>query len=311
MDNDHTPADHGQHQHGHSHGHQHAHHQHPAAEIDEAAAAAMMELLDLDAAVLRDYLADLVDWVHDLAAKHAGDQPVRRILDLGAGTGTGALALARRFTQAEVTAVDLSNQFLDRLRDKAQAEGLADRIHPLQADLDAGWPPVGAVDLVWASASLHHMADPGRVLADIHAALPPGALFALVEMDAFPRFLPEDAGVGRPGLEDRLHATRTADLADAVPHLGADWGPPLTRAGFAIEAERRITVDLAPPLPAAVRRYAQLSMQRLLIGLGSQLAEDDVAALRILVDGDAPESLLRRDDLIVHAERIVWIARRP
>src|SRR5689334_1586600 len=142
------------------------HHHHSPAETDSAA---MAELLDLDAEVMHSYLSEVTAWVQETAGA-----PCRRILDLGSGTGAGALALAQRFPEAEVIAVDLSESMLDRLRHKARDLGVADRIRTVQADLDATWPAVGTVDLAWASNSLHHTADPGRVLTEVLAALRPG-----------------------------------------------------------------------------------------------------------------------------------------
>ncbi|GGV75036.1 hypothetical protein GCM10010294_39020 [Streptomyces griseoloalbus] len=64
----------------------------------------------------------------------------------------------------------------------------------MRADLDDdAWPGLGSPDLVWASASMHHMARPGRALRTVHAALAPGGLFAVVELAGHPRFLPENA----------------------------------------------------------------------------------------------------------------------
>jgi len=120
---------------------------------------ALAEMLDLDAEVLHEYLAEVTAWLRE----RAGGRTVR-ILDLGAGTGTGSLALAERFPEAEVLAMDMSAP-MHRLRDKARALGMADRIHTRQADLDAAWPAVEPVDLVWAAGSLHHLAAPDRVLA--------------------------------------------------------------------------------------------------------------------------------------------------
>jgi SAM-dependent methyltransferase len=283
----------------------HHHHQHqPASLADEAA---MAELLDLDAEVLHGYLSDVIGWVHEMAA----GPPRRRILDLGSGTGTGALALVQRFAGAEVVAVDLSAGLLGRLNDKAQELGVADRVHTVQADLDAGWPAVGTVDLVWAANSAHHLADPDRVLAAVFAAIRPGGLLAVAEMDSFPRFLPDDLGLGRPGLEARGQAALSEGLADRLPQLGSDWGPRLGRAGFTIEAKRSFAIDLRAPLPAATARYAQASLRRLRSGLDGRMSADDLATLDTILDSDGPEGVLRRDDLTVRAARTVWVAGRP
>ena len=134
----------------------HAHHDHHAHRHAGAAEDDYTDLLDLDAEVLRDYWSDALDWVQSVAAATART----RLLDLGAGTGTGAIGLARRFPDAEVIALDVSPVSLAKIGAKAAAAGLAERVHPVEADLDAGWPDLGLLDLTWASASLHHMADP-------------------------------------------------------------------------------------------------------------------------------------------------------
>ena len=279
--------------------HHHDQHQ-PGHEPDEAALA---ELVDLDAEVLHSYLSDVIEWAGGLA-----DGQPSRILDLGTGTGTGAVALARRFDQADVIAVDVSAPMLDRVRAKARELGLAGRIQAVQADLDAAWPATGPVDLVWASNSLHHMKDPDQVLAWVFAALRPGGLLAVAEMDSFPRFLPDDIG---PGLEARLQAALAEVRASELPHLHSDWGPRLRAAGFTIEARRTFDIDLAAPLPALAGRYAQASLIRLRSGLDGRLSASDLATLGPLLDSDGPDSVLRRDDLAIRTARTAWAARRP
>jgi SAM-dependent methyltransferase len=281
--------------------HHHHYQHHHGAETDDAA---MAELLDLDAEVLHSYLSEVFAWIRELA----GGLPRRRILDLGSGTGNGALALVQRFDGADVTALDRSTRMLERLTEKARALGVADRIHPVQADLDAGWPAVDAVDLVWASNSLHHLADPDRVLGEVFAAVNPGGLLAVAEVDSFPRFLPDGVGAG---LEARCHAVLDEQRAVELPHIGSDWRSRLTKAGFTIEAERQFVIALTPPLPAATGRYAQVSLRRIRSGLDGRLSAADLATLDTLIDGDGPDNVLRRDDLTVRAARTVWVARRP
>ena len=155
------------------------------------------------------------------------------------------------------------------------------------------------------------MADPDRVLTEVFTAIHPGGLLAVAEMDSFPRFLPDDIGLGRPGLEARCHAALAEGMADELPHLGSDWGARLRRTGFAVDAERTFVIDLEPPLPVSAGRYAQLSLQRVRSGLEGRMSGDDLAALDTLIDSDGPDSVLRRDDLTVRAKRTVWMAKRP
>jgi SAM-dependent methyltransferase len=284
--------------------HHHQHQHDPAAETDDAA---MAELLDLDAEVLHSYLSEVTAWVHELAA----DLPTRRILDLGSGTGTGALTLLQRFEGADAIALDISAQLLHRLQDKARALSVADRVRTVEADLDATWPAIDPVDLVWASSSLHHMADPDRVLTEVFAALRPGGLLAVVEIDSFPRFLPDDLGLGRPGLEARCHAVLAEGQAEELPHLGSDWSAHLSHAGFTIEAQRPFAIDLTPPLPVLAGRYAQASLQRIRANLDGRMSAGDLATLDTLIDSDGPGGVLQRHDLTIRTTRTAWVARRP
>jgi ubiquinone/menaquinone biosynthesis C-methylase UbiE len=281
----------------------HHHQHHAAAETD----ADMAELLDLDAEVTHSYLAEVTAWIRQLAA----DPPPGRILDLGSGTGTGAFALLERFDQAGVIALDVSAEMLQRLSGQARVLGVADRIRTVQADLDTAWPAIDAVDLVWASRSLHHMADPDRVLAEVFATLRAGGLLVVAEITSFPRFLPDDLGLGRPGLEARCHAVLAEQQAAELPHLGSDWGPRLSRAGFTIEAEQPFVIDLSAPLPAASGRYAQASLRRIRAAVDGRISADDLAVLDTLIDSDGPDGVLQRGDLTVRNARTVWAARRP
>ncbi|HET9894794.1 MAG TPA: class I SAM-dependent methyltransferase [Streptosporangiaceae bacterium] len=268
--------------------------------------AVLAEMLDLDAQVITGYLGDVTTSVFDRAA----DRPIGRILDLGAGTGNGALALAARFGAAEVIAVDQSAEMLARLEAKAVESGLADRVRTVAADLDTAWPAVGAVDLVWTSMALHHLADPDAALRQIFAAIRAGGLLAVAEMTAPVSFLPDVIGIGRPGLAARCQDAFSGHAAAAMPHLGSDWGPRLAQAGFTSVERQDYRIELDGPLPAAAGRYAQLSLRHAMTHLDS-LSADDLATLKVLTDDEGPDSVLRRQDLVIRGARTLWTAERP
>jgi len=280
-------------------------HQHSGAGADSADA--LTELLELDAEVLHGYLSDAIAWV----ASQAPDRPRHRIIDLGSGTGTATIALAQRFPAAEVLAVDASAEMIARVQAKAVDLGLDGRVGTLPADLDGPWPDIGAADVIWASMSLHHLADPDRALTEVFASIRPGGLVAIAEMNSLPRFLPDDIGLGRPGLEARCRAAAAELNAHRLPHLGADWGPRLAKAGFTAVAERTFSIDLDPPLPPATGRYAWLLLRRTREQLDGTLDAEDLATLDTLIGTDGPGSVLRRHDLAVCGMRTIWTGQRP
>jgi SAM-dependent methyltransferase len=270
-------------------------------------------LLELDAEVLHDYWSAALDWVRD-----AADGAARvRLLDLGSGTGTGAIGLARRFPDAEVVALDISPVSVDRVRAKAAGLGLGQRVRPVEADLDLGWPDLGwpaadapVLDLTWASMSLHHMAEPGQVLRDALAATRPGGLIAVAEFSEPLRFLPDDLGFGRPGFESRVADVLGHAHTEQMPTLGSQWAPRLAEAGWTVLAERDFPIDLDSPSDPDAARYARAWFARLSEGLADRLEPDDRAALTELLDEDSPRSLLHRDNLHIRGVRTITLARR-
>ncbi|WP_435121627.1 class I SAM-dependent methyltransferase [Amycolatopsis thermoflava] len=281
--------------HAQHHSHDHDHH-----DADSAQA----EILELDAEALAEHTTGIIRWL----PLHGSP---RQIVDLAAGTGAGTFALLGQFPEAHVTAVDTSPGHLRRLSEKACARGVDGHVRTVLADLDeASWPDLGTPDLVWASGSVHHLADPGRALRAVHDLLAPGGLFVVVEMAGLPRFLPGTAPAERPGLEDRVHAAGDRLHARHLPHRGADWGPELTAAGFVVEGELALDVNIEGAGNPAVGQYALRALQRVRGAVAAELDSADLAALDRLLDVDSPHSLLRRHDLAVRTRRSVWAARR-
>ncbi|MEU0511648.1 methyltransferase [Amycolatopsis sp. NPDC006125] len=278
----------------------HDHHGHDHHDADGAQA----EILELDAEALAEHTTGIIRWL----PLHGSP---RQIVDLAAGTGAGTFALLDQFPEAHVTAVDTSPGHLRRLSEKACARGVDGHVRTVLADLDeATWPDLGTPDLVWASGSVHHLADPGRALRAVHDLLAPGGLFVVVEMAGLPRFLPTTAPADRPGLEDRVHAAGDRLHARHLPHRGADWGPMLAAAGFVVEGELHVDVNVEGAGNPVVGRYALHALQRVRGAVAAELDREDLAALDRLLDVDGPHSLPRRDDLAVRTKRSVWAARR-
>src|SRR5689334_14183199 len=98
--------------------HAHRHHEGHEGHGDHG----LHEILDLDVVVLHEYWWPASDLVRDSAAG------ATRVVDLGAGTGTGALGLAERLPAAEVVAVDVDAAALAWVRAAAQARGLDGRV---------------------------------------------------------------------------------------------------------------------------------------------------------------------------------------
>ncbi|MFB7053427.1 class I SAM-dependent methyltransferase [Streptomyces vinaceus] len=204
--------------------------------------------------------------------------------------------------------MDISARMLHRLSEQAVARGVADRISTVEANVDESWDGIGEggpYDLIWAAAFMHHVADPARTFARAFEQLHRGGLIAVTEMDFFPLYLPEDTGVGRPGLETRLHAATNTQ----PPH---EWTDHLRDAGFILQERRPFDIRLdATQAGPSLNAYAQSSLATLRSHATEVLAADDLAALDVLLDEVQPHSVARRDDLSVRTTRTTWIARRP
>ncbi|MGK5678111.1 methyltransferase [Actinoplanes sp. URMC 104] len=101
----------------------------------------------------------------DAASAHAAGRAgsTRRAVDIGCGTGAGAIAVAKRAPQAEVFAVDINDNALRYARINAALAGVGDRVRPTASNLLDGVD--GAFDLIISNPPF--MIDPaGRTYRD-------------------------------------------------------------------------------------------------------------------------------------------------
>jgi len=99
---------------------------------------------------------------------------VKKVLDLGAGTGLELIPLFERFPNARVTVVDISSEMLSALKKRF----FADKLDITCADFfsaDFG----GGYDAVISSAALHHFTGEEKLglYRRIYCALNPGGIF--------------------------------------------------------------------------------------------------------------------------------------
>jgi ubiquinone/menaquinone biosynthesis C-methylase UbiE len=104
-----------------------------------------------------------------------------RVVDLGAGTGLLALALAPHVW--ELVAVDISERMLERLDDTAAADGVHN-IELLVADLRRLPLEDESATLVVSNYAFHHLDDPGKelALAEARRILRPGGRLVICDM---------------------------------------------------------------------------------------------------------------------------------
>jgi trans-aconitate 2-methyltransferase len=100
------------------------------------------------------------------------DGPVRRVADLGCGTGELTRTLLERWPQAQVVGVDHSQEMLAR----AEAGPAEPRLRFVHADL-ASWEPEAPVDRIVSNAALQWLPEHGALLERLTRFLAPeGAL---------------------------------------------------------------------------------------------------------------------------------------
>jgi SAM-dependent methyltransferase len=258
-------------------------------------AAQLVQGGELQLPVLRGTAARLRD-------SFAPEHRVRRVLDIGSGPGVMTCVLAEAFPDAEAVAVDGTPALLEHSLTRAEQLGLGGRVSVLHAELPEGLAGLGEADLVWSSKAVHHLGDQQGALDALTGLLRPGGVLAVSEGGLPMRFLPRDIGIGRPGLQSRIDvvmedwfAVMRAELPGSKPVV-EDWPAMFRAAGLTDVGSFTLLLDLPAPLDAAARRFLVGHLGRARESMGEVLDQDDLTTLDLLLDPDAPESILHRPD---------------
>ncbi|WP_045218806.1 class I SAM-dependent methyltransferase [Desulfonatronum thioautotrophicum] len=103
-----------------------------------------------------------------------------KIADIGCGTGASALLLAR-LLNAQVTAVDFLQEFLDVLNERAESAGIADRISTLACSMDNLPFATEELDVIWSEGAIYNIGFEKGV-ADWRRFLKAGGLLVVSEI---------------------------------------------------------------------------------------------------------------------------------
>jgi SAM-dependent methyltransferase len=102
------------------------------------------------------------------------------IADIGCGTGASTLVLAR-CSSGRITAVDLLQDFLDVLEERAQRLGLSHRVTPICRSMDALPFAPEALDVIWSEGAIYNLGFEKGV-RDWARYLRPGGMLVVSEI---------------------------------------------------------------------------------------------------------------------------------
>lgn len=167
----------------------------------------------------------------DVLALRAG--PVRRVLDLGAGTGLMSAAVIERYPDAELVLVDGAEEMLAHARERLSGYAITTVCADLREPL-----PDGPFDAVVSALAIHHLEDEDKcdLFSRIRSVLRPGGTFVNAEhVTGSSRWLGDvyrslwreacrEAGAGEDEIVaavERMEWDRSADIATQLDWMGA------------------------------------------------------------------------------------------
>ncbi len=185
----------------------------------------------------------LIETVLTLAADNGKSPNDLRIVDVGTGSGSIALALAKEFPQAEIHAIDVSEAALEIARANAARHQVEQRITFHQADLLTGLN-LGVFDFVVSNPPYVGESEEDQVQVEVRKFEPRNAVFAGHEgTEVISRLIPQAQAALRTGGWLVLEVSGT--IADTVQKLLNGWDevraiPDLQSIPRIVQARKRL-----------------------------------------------------------------------
>ncbi|MEA2518564.1 MAG: hypothetical protein QOF49_644 [Chloroflexota bacterium] len=229
-----------------------------------------------------------------------------RILDVGTGTGTLAIAAVRRWPQVRVTAIDASGEMVHAASDEADRVLSADQRSRLDVriafadDLEIA---DASIDAAMSSFVLQLVPNRARALREVRRVLRPGAPFAWVSWLAHGSPCALDAdfddALADVGEEPREWTDRPGDLAS--PESAAAQ---MRRAGFADVRATAGVLEHPFDVDGFIGFMAEFDEEDLVESMAGALRARFDAALRRRVEQRRPdERVLRLPTVLVRGVR--------
>ena len=140
------------------------------------------------------------------------------VADIGAGTGLLTAEIAKQVgKRGEVFAVDIVPAFLERIRERAIADGLSNVTVVRGEERSPGLEPA-SLDLAFMCDTYHHIEYPQAYMSSLFRALRPGAILVLIDME-------RAEGHASPAILTHVRATKETVIEE------------VEQAGFVFESE--------------------------------------------------------------------------
>ena len=290
------------------HGHRHRHgHDHDHGHGDEHEHGFNLESLRNNDLLYEEVYRQVIEWL----ALPVGAS----VMEAGSGAGgfTALLADAAVPAGGHVTALDESQGMLDATREQIERGPHGASVSYRQGDIGKLPFESATFDLVWASRTVHHLGDQLAGVKELARVVAPGGRLALREGSIRTRFLPDDIGVGEPGLEDRLdvawHRWFTANVRGDGVRYPFGWTQMLAEAGLTDVTAKTFMLEALPPFTEVqisymgrhLRRWVESEERKAMLGSG------DAEVLAALTDPTNDAYVFKRSDLYLHEMVTVYV----